>query len=246
MNILIIGESCRDIFHYGDCSRLCPDAPVPVFRLIHTIENWGMVKNVENNLASLGANVAVITNSNCKKIRKIRYMDERTNHMFLRVDEGDQDYGELLENNFEGIDFPSYDAVIVSDYNKGLLTEKILKYISESHPITFIDTKRVLGDWANGFSFIKLNNKEYENTKHTVTKELSNKLIITRGPAGSEYQGVKFKVPAVEVKDTSGAGDTFVSGLCYKYVQTKNIFQAIEYANTCATKVVQRRGVSSV
>jgi bifunctional ADP-heptose synthase (sugar kinase/adenylyltransferase) len=246
MKILIIGESCKDIFHYGDCSRLCPDAPVPVFKLIKTQENWGMAKNVERNLHSLGANITVVTNDKCERIRKIRYMDNRTNHMFLRVDENDQDYGVLERDRIESIDYSLYDAVVVSDYNKGFLTPELLQYISKLHPVTFIDTKRVLGEWANNFSFIKLNSKEYELTEHTVTKDISRKLIVTRGPAGSEYHGKTFEVPTVEVKDTSGAGDTFIAGLCYKFVKTNDIFEAIKYANGCATRVVQRRGVSVI
>ena len=47
-----------------------------------------------------------------------------------------------------------------------------------------------------------------------------------------------------KVIDTSGAGDTFVSGLVVKYVQTGDIEQSIVFANECATRVVQKRGVS--
>jgi sugar/nucleoside kinase (ribokinase family) len=50
----------------------------------------------------------------------------------------------------------------------------------------------------------------------------------------------------VEVKDVSGAGDTFISGLCYYYLKTKSIEESINFANECATKVVQKRGVSTV
>ena len=39
MKILVIGESCRDIFHYGECNRLCPGTPVPVFNPIKSIDN---------------------------------------------------------------------------------------------------------------------------------------------------------------------------------------------------------------
>lgn len=244
MKILVFGESCRDIFHYGDCSRLCPDAPVPVFKLISTVESWGMAKNVEKNLTSLGAEVHLITNNNNALITKTRYMDNRTNHMFLRVDENDNLYEELLFEELEAIDFERYDAVIVSDYNKGFLTNKVLQSISKKHNITFIDTKRSLGDWAKDYSFIKLNHKEYENNKLNLTDNLKKNIILTKGQHGSEYQGVTYPVPTVEVKDTSGAGDTFVSGLCFNYCKTKDITKAIVFANQCATIVVQKRGVS--
>jgi len=246
MKILVFGESCKDVFHYGDCSRLCPDAPVPVFRLINTVETWGMAKNVERNLVSLGAKVDLITNQNKDTITKTRYMDNRTNHMFLRVDENDNSYGNLSLKQLEEIDFKHYDAVVVSDYNKGFMSEEVLKVISQMHCTTFIDTKRLLSDWAEGFSFIKLNHKEYENNRENFTDTLKKKVILTKGQYGSEFQNNIYSVPTVEVKDTSGAGDTFVSGLCYEYVRTKDIVDAIKFANQCATKVVQKRGVSVV
>ena len=244
MNVLVFGESCRDIFHYGDCSRLCPDAPVPVFKLIKTVESWGMAKNVEKNLLSLGASVDLVTNQNNNVITKTRYMDNRTNHMFLRVDKNDNYYGQLAHEDVEVIDFTEYDAVVVSDYNKGFLSDELLKYISEKHETTFIDTKRFLGDWVDDYTFIKLNHKEYENNKNNLTEKIKNNIILTKGQYGSEYQGLTYTVPTVEVKDTSGAGDTFVSGLCYQYCMTKDIVKAIKFANDCATKVVQKRGVS--
>mgnify|MGYP003135565781 CR=1 FL=1 len=246
MKILIFGESCKDIFHYGDCSRLCPDAPVPVFKLISTVETWGMAKNVERNLVSLGAKVDLITNSTNGKITKIRYMDNRTNHMFLRVDENDGCYGKLSIDKLESIDFSKYSAVVVSDYNKGFLSDEILEIISKKHSTTFIDTKRLLSTWADDYTFIKLNHKEYENNRQNLTSKLRQKVILTKGQYGSEYQNNIYSVPTVEVRDTSGAGDTFVSGLCYEYVRTKDIVDAIKFANQCATKVVQKRGVTVI
>ena len=246
MKILVFGESCKDVFHYGDCSRLCPDAPVPVFKLINTVETWGMAKNVERNLVSLGARVDLITNSTNESITKTRYMDNRTNHMFLRVDENDNSYGSLTVEQLQAINFEDYDAVIVSDYNKGYMSEEVLQAISGMHHTTFIDTKRLLSDWAEGFSFIKLNHKEYENNRDNFTDTLKQKVILTKGQYGSEFQNNIYSVPTVEVKDTSGAGDTFVSGLCFEYVRTKDIVDAIKFANQCATKVVQKRGVSIV
>jgi bifunctional ADP-heptose synthase (sugar kinase/adenylyltransferase) len=246
MKILVFGESCKDVFHYGDCSRLCPDAPVPVFKLINTVETWGMAKNVERNLVSLGARVDLITNATKESITKTRYMDNRTNHMFLRVDENDNSYGSLTLEQLQAINFEDYDAVIVSDYNKGYMSEEVLQAISVMHHTTFIDTKRLLSDWAEGFSFIKLNHKEYENNRDNFTDTLKQKVILTKGQYGSEFQNNIYSVPTVEVKDTSGAGDTFVSGLCFEYVITKDIVDAIKFANQCATKVVQKRGVSIV
>ena len=54
MKILIVGDSCKDVFIYGDVTRLSPEAPVPVFNPRKTIENDGMAKNVSNNVEVLG------------------------------------------------------------------------------------------------------------------------------------------------------------------------------------------------
>ena len=79
-----------------------------------------------------------------------------------------------------------------------------------------------------------------------LTPEIEKKLIITLGSEGCKYNGVIYSVPRVDIKDTSGAGDTFVSGLVVNYIQTKDIEKAMVFANECATGVVQRRGVSIV
>ena len=54
MKILVIGDSCTDVFVYGTCKRLCPEAPIPVFNPSRTITNQGMAGNVVDNLRALG------------------------------------------------------------------------------------------------------------------------------------------------------------------------------------------------
>ena len=74
MKILVIGDSCTDIFRYGDIRRVAPEAPVPVIVPIREISNPGMAGNVVANLEVLGAEVDILTNE--ELIRKIRYVDE--------------------------------------------------------------------------------------------------------------------------------------------------------------------------
>ena len=62
MKILVVGDSCKDVFVYGDISRLTPEAPVPVFNPIKTIKNGGMAKNVLANLKVMDVDVKIITN----------------------------------------------------------------------------------------------------------------------------------------------------------------------------------------
>ena len=90
MKVLVVGDSCKDKFIYGECKRICPEAPVPVFNPINRTENGGMAKNVYNNLKSLAPdwNIKLLTNDT--KIEKTRLVDIKTNQMLLRVDENDQ------------------------------------------------------------------------------------------------------------------------------------------------------------
>ena len=155
--ILVIGESCMDVFHYGECERLCPEAPVPVFNSTRTVENGGMAMNVYNNIKQLGGDVEILTNKDWEDIKKTRFVEEKSNHMFMRVDEKDNTYGQL---SLKMLNFNLYDAIIVSDYNKGYLSTEILKQISNSHSLTFLDTKKILGEWSENFTYIKINGLE--------------------------------------------------------------------------------------
>ena len=243
--ILIIGESCKDVFNYGYCERLCPEAPVPVFNPISSTENAGMAGNVYRNVSSLGASAVLFTNANWEIITKTRFIDGRTNHMFMRLDNNDKEYGRsnIREKN---INFKSYDGIIISDYNKGWLSEEDIEYVAEKHDNVFLDTKKILGSWCKSMSYIKVNFDEYEKTKHILDEEIVDKLIITMGPEGTKYNGIMYPVPKVEIKDTSGAGDTFVAGMVSNFVKNKNIESAIKFGNKCATKVVQKKGVSII
>jgi D-beta-D-heptose 7-phosphate kinase/D-beta-D-heptose 1-phosphate adenosyltransferase len=243
MRVLVIGESCKDVFHYGDTDRLCPEAPVPVFNSLELVENGGMAMNVYNNVRAMGGHPTLKTNLNWESIVKTRFVDKRTNHMFLRLDENDAGYGAA---DLSDVDFNSFDAVIVSDYNKGYLTIKNLEKISTSHHLTFLDTKKILGPWSSGYSFVKINNAEYKKSQHTINAKMRENLIITQGPMGCLYRNRLYTVPLVEVKDTSGAGDTFISGLCIKFLETGDTHESIDYANRCATAVVQKKGVAIV
>jgi D-beta-D-heptose 7-phosphate kinase/D-beta-D-heptose 1-phosphate adenosyltransferase len=238
--ILLIGDSCKDVFMYGRSTRLCPDAPVPVFITKEIKENGGMAKNVFENISSLGVNCEFITNK--EEIIKTRYIDKKTNHMFLRVDSGEEKIDRITV--LKQINFLQYDAIVISDYDKGFLTEEDIEYICDNSKNVFIDTKKLLKQWYKKAKFIKINKPEFDKTKHLLD-DLSN-IIITLGNKGCIFRGNNYNVEKVEVKDTVGAGDTFLSCLVYKYIQTNNIEQSIEFANFCSTKVVQHKGVVTI
>ena len=244
MRVLVVGESCIDNFTYGEANRLPPEAPVPVFNSSENVIVEGMAMNVRNNIKSLGAEVSIHTNSNWRLVEKTRFIDHRTNHMFLRVDKNDDKISHTTD--LKKIDFGKYDGVVISDYNKGFLSEDDIRYISENHELVFLDTKKILGDYCDKVRFIKINNSEYIGSERFTDKSIRDKLIVTLGSKGCMYKGETFSVIKTEVKDVAGAGDTFMAGFTVKYLQTKDIIESIKFANECATIVVQKRGVSVV
>ena len=239
--ILVIGESCRDIFVYCNSNRLCPEAPVPVLNIIDQRENPGMAGNVRRNIESIYGKVDIHTNKDWYQLTKTRYVHQETNHMFFRVDTTQ----EIKRIDVKKIDLDC-EVVVISDYNKGFLTEEDIEYICSNHDNVFIDTKKILGDWVSKARFIKINDVEYENSKQFLTKELSEKIIHTMGGLGCEYQGKRYPTKKVEVRDLSGAGDTFISAFVVKFLETDDVGDSIKYANQCASKVVSQRGVTTI
>lgn len=244
-NILIIGESCDDIFIYGDVKRLTPEAPVPIITPTKTIKSEGMARNVYNNLNSLGGNIHRFY-TNDTKIKKIRYVDDSYNYILIRIDENDSvnriDLDSLTDDVW-------VDYVVISDYDKGFLSTDDIEYISKKYnTITFLDTKKEFGDWIENVSYIKINHSEYERNKKYIESNpsIKEKLIITKGRLGCDFNGKNFPTQEVLIKDVAGAGDTFLAGLVFKYIQTNSIEESIEFANKCSTQVVQKRGVSVV
>lgn len=239
--ILIIGESCKDIFVYCDASRLAPDLPIPVLNVVSKTENPGMAKNVERNIKSINGLCDIITNENWKRVTKTRYMHNKSNHAFLRVDTDHR----IKRVNIKDVPL-DYDIIAISDYDKGFLVNEDIKYICEHHSNVFIDTKKILGSWANKAKFIKINNYEYERSKQFITSKLKNKIICTQGDKGAIFQDKMYPVEKIEVKDSSGAGDSFFAALVVKYAETKNIESSIRFANECASDAVQHRGVTVI
>lgn len=243
MKVLVIGDSCTDVFIYGYTRRLCPEGPVPILEPSRTVTNQGMAGNVVANLQSLRVDkVQLITNK--EQITKTRYVEEKSNALLLRIDSNDK-----VSNTFDvkRIPFSDYDAIIVSDYDKGFLTYDDVELISKSHPLTFIDTKKPITKQMMGYTFIKINEVEWEGCKGEDYNDWKDKLIVTMSERGAMYDGKTYPVNRdIEVRDLSGAGDTFMASLVVKYIETKNIEESIIFANDNATIVVQKKGVVTI
>lgn len=242
--ILVIGDSCTDLFQYGKCERLSPEAPVPIFLTTTLTTSGGMSINVMENLISLGAECKLITND--LRPSKTRYIEEQSNQMILRVDANDH-IDPIEWSLLDNINFDEYDAVIISDYNKGYIHKEHIQFISKRHDLVFLDSKKELGDWIEDINFVKINKKEFmENWKDP--SNFKGDLIVTVGSNGAYLNKLKrFSIENKhDVRDLSGAGDTFIASLVTKYVETKNIEDSIIFANKCSAWVVTQKGVVAV
>ena len=246
MVITIIGELCHDVFVYGDVKRLCPEAPVPILTDTNTESNLGMVGNVKQNLLSHNPSLEISLVNQTKLITKTRYIDHKTNHMFLRVDEGENDIDSLILTSEQIERISESDLVIVSDYNKGFLSEKTLIQIGKLSKLSVIDTKKILTkNIINSFTFVKLNEHEYQRNKN-MSDENKDKFIITLGMNGAKHNDIIFPSPSPkQTIDVSGAGDTFTAFFSLKYYETKNISESITFANQMSSIVVSKRGVAT-
>lgn len=252
---LVIGERCQDIFIYGSAKRLSPEAPVPVFVPQRTINNEGMAKNVYHNLIALidKGDEEVSISASINSAEKIRYVDEKTNHYFLRVDNGDNAYDRIQFDEILLDMIDSADTIIISDYNKGFLKEEdILKicHNARTKATIFLDSKKILTkgilQWVD---YVKMNEKEYEINEENiglVLYEYENKIIITQGNKGASYKDILYETDSVVTMDVSGAGDTFMASLAYKYSMSYDIVDSIKFANQMSSEVVKKRGVSTI
>lgn len=242
--ILVIGDSCEDIYIYGKCDRLCPDAPVPVLIPQKKIRNGGMAMNVFENIKSIHDNVEIITNE--KIITKTRYVDEKTNQMLVRIDSEKTSLERIT--NLDKINFSDYNLIVISDYCKGFLEIDDIEYICNNHKNVFIDTKKILGPYCYNAKIIKINEFEYNNNlkSHVDLEPFKNKLIVTLGSKGCRYNDIIYTVDTVEIKDMTGAGDTFISCLAVNYLNNLNIEESIKFANQCSTIIVQHKGVNKI
>jgi len=242
--VLVIGDSCIDKFVYGTSERLCPDIPVPVFIPTNTEENMGMAGNVYNNLTALGVACSLATPD--ETITKERYIDKQTNYTFLRVDRNDKvEPVSFIGSDLNRKSLSEYKAIVIADYGKGFLNENAIEHICDLNENVFLDTKKVLGEFCSKAKFIKINEPEFKDIQHKIfIRDWTNKLIVTLGARGCMHREKFYPTEKVEVYDLSGAGDTFQAALVSKYLETKNIENAIEFANICASKIVQKRGVA--
>ena len=92
----------------------------------------------------------------------------------------------------------------------------------------------MLGDWVENISFVKVNEIEYERSKEFIKNKewFYDKLIVTKGSSGCVYKDKLYPVKKVEIKDLSGAGDTFLAGFTMKYLKSEDVDISLEFVGT--------------
>lgn len=236
--VLVIGDSCTDVYKYGSVERLCPEAPVPVFKYLYETKTEGMAGNVYNNLKSLGINVDIITN--LQNIKKIRYVDQKTNYLLLREDI-EEKITEKIQIDINCL--AQYDLIVISDYEKGLITQEIYEIVRNNFkgPI-FVDTKKKdISIFKQ--SYIKINETEFNSL---VKDSPECEIVVTLGSKGAMYKNTIYPGKVVKVFDVSGAGDSFMAGLVAGFLLTKSLQDSIPFANICAANVVKSPGTAKI
>jgi len=229
--ILLLGDTCTDKYVYGTIDRLSPEAPVPVFVPKHEENRRGMAGNVEENLKALGCDVDLLT---LEGGTKTRFIDSRSNQHIMRLDQDAKGGPIELATTIPAI----YDAVVISDYNKGCISYELVEEILQQfHGPVFIDTKKTDLARFEG-AFVKINSLE-----NSLTKTLPSQCIVTLGKYGCRYGGEIYPAPQVEVADVCGAGDTFLAALVYQYLKIQQIPEALVFANRAASVTVRHMGV---
>ncbi|WP_300359537.1 D-glycero-beta-D-manno-heptose-7-phosphate kinase [Fusobacterium sp.] len=292
----VIGDLMIDDYIIGNVERISPEAPVPVVSVKEERFVLGGAGNVINNLSTLGVKTYCygvigddIDGDRLKKSLKllgvntdglIRSEDRPTivkrrilggNQQLLRIDwEDPTNINEILEetilNNLRK-NIENIDAIILSDYDKGVLTERVakeaIKLARKYGKIITVDPKP-----SNIMNYIKAssmtpNKKEALECANlpkgtdidvvgtTIRKKLQlDNLLLTRSEEGVslyDENGVS-NIPtfAKEVYDVTGAGDTVISVYTLAKATGATWTEAARIANTAAGVVVGKIGTSTV
>ena len=214
-------SSVKGIFSLG----VIQSGPAERRKLIGDGQNSNQVK-----IQAFQLDIEFFTNE--EKIVKTRYVDDKYNHQILRVDRH-----EILAPLQDDLSLQGFDAIVISDYDKGFISDKkLFQLTAQAICPVFIDTKKKLvPDKEN--CFIKLNEVEYKNLSFAPLN-----IITTLGDKGAMYKNIRYPSAKVTVFDVVGAGDTFLAALTYFYLVLGCIELAIPFANKASSIAVQHTG----
>jgi rfaE bifunctional protein kinase chain/domain len=295
--IVVVGDVMLDEFTWGEVNRISPEAPVPVVEVIKETQQLGGSANVVANIKSLGGNPITIAvtgqDAAAERLRTLyrdlqidsSYLiadDRRTtiktriiahNQQLVRTDREDRTplastVSKALGKHFLEV-LPGCDAVIVSDYDKGVVNPELLAAIlpqaQRAGVPVFLDPKVHHANYYKPTTLITPNQREAEllsgkRILDTAGLEEVGRLLldrfecpnilITRGREGmSLFEGnVVHHLPAAarEVFDVSGAGDTVIATLTIAASCGASMEEAARIANEAGGIVVGKIGTATV
>jgi D-beta-D-heptose 7-phosphate kinase/D-beta-D-heptose 1-phosphate adenosyltransferase len=299
VRIMVVGDVMLDRYWWGKVTRISPEAPVPVVRMERGTLAAGGAANVAANIAGLGATPIllgaigddsesllvpeVLSQANVSAGHLLTVRQRPTtvktriiahNQQVARIDQESDapfpsDAESALLEKFSTL-VADCSAVVVSDYAKGLLTERVLsEIISVSNerglPI-LIDPKGKDYGKYRGATLMTPNRREAadacgleENTQRMVDvagdRLLSEidlgSVLITQGEDGMTLfrKGAPpyhLETLAREVYDVTGAGDTVIAALAVAVASGADLETAADIANTAAGLVVEQVGTTAI
>lgn len=295
INIAVVGDMMIDDYIIGSVDRISPEAPVPVVKVIEERFVLGGAANVINNLSTLGAKTTsygvigndfsgdrlintlkskgidasnIVRDDNRPTIVKRRIIGGH--QQLLRIDWEDNspissEHEDAIINGIKN-NIKNIDAIILSDYDKGVLTKRvateIIKIAKENNVIITVDPKPKNAINYSGATSMTPNRKEameclgdssikdiYKLGEELKTKLNLTNLLLTRSEEGMslfEEQVTDIPTYAKEVYDVTGAGDTVISVFTLAAATGVSWHEAAKIANTAAGVVVGRVGTSTV
>ncbi len=241
MKVLVLGDVIIDKYIYGTSTRISPEAPVPIVNLDNIKTSLGGAGLVVENLKSLGVDVT-LEQTGQPRSTKTRIISD--GHYVTRLDEDEKADSEAVLRNVLSSDFSPYEYVILSDYNKGVLTHsnRIIEHINSQGCKVIVDPKRHRKCYEGAW-LVKPNAKEYKDFGFDKHK---GNIITTNanGAVSAKFEDeTHFIIPEqVEVNDVTGAGDCFLAAFVYGLTQSKSIKQCLELATKGATESVKHLG----
>jgi len=274
-----------DKYIFGNVERISPEAPVQIVNVKKEKFIPGGAANVANNIAALNANAfmvgvtgndneanillnelkkrninteGIITDQNKPTTQKVRILGQK--QQLLRIDYEKKDYlNKETENKiiaFIKEKIEKIDAIIISDYAKGVITKNLIENIKKiaGNKIIIVDPKPKHKDFYKNTTLITPNLKEARemaDNEENLIKELNTSILVTKGEKGMsllEKDGNITNIPtkAKEVYDVSGAGDTVVATLTLALSSNATLKQAAILANHAAGITVGKIGTSTV
>ncbi len=294
VKVLVVGDIMLDKYYFGDVERISPEAPVPVVHVKRVENRIGGAGNTALNLSNLGINVdilGIIGNDEYGKelINMLKENNFRTDFILIlsratttkiRVISRNQ---HLIRIDFEDIKslevefekkvlsllqaiIKNYEVVIISDYNKGLISENISQFVINNAKFTIVDPKGRSWNKYRSANIITPNVKELSEGlnlildneddvlekagKMAISMFNFKSILITRSEKGLSYIDKEriLHVPtyAQEVFDVSGAGDTVVAALTFGILCNLDMEDILKFTNLCAGIVIKHIGTYAI